>query len=154
MTHRRPEPRHAAPLSAILVLSLSAGISAFVGCGGGRHEMVEVSGKVTFDGGPPPAAGTIVFKPKASTPGGPNRSGRARFSTDGNYTVTSFREGDGLAPGEYEVEVSCFSGPPKIGAKDPFGDVSYIAKEYAPETVSIEESEASVSIDFDVPLKK
>ena len=113
-----------------------------------------VSGDVTFDGGPPPDVGTIVFKPESVAEGFPHRSGRATFSTDGKFVVTSFQKGDGLAPGEYMVEVSCYRGAPKIGTKDPFGDASYIDKSYVPAKLVVESDSDAMEVKFDVPLKK
>lgn len=139
-------PRCAALFALVVMTTL-------VGCGD-RFPMVEVNGIVTFDGGPPPDTGSVIFNPTTVAEGMPNRAGRADFSSDGRFVVTSFKEGDGLVPGEYVAEVICVSGPPKPGAKDPYGDVNYIAPEYEPETVVVDADDGSISLTLDVPSKK
>ena len=78
-------------------------------CGGpDRPPTVKVSGKVTFDGASPPAAGTIYFNPITVAEGLPRRPGSGEFDSEGNYSVTSFEQGDGLVPGTYAVKIECW----------------------------------------------
>lgn len=133
-------------IAAILTLTVT-------GCNNSAS-LVPVSGVVTFDGGPPPDSGTVVFKPESVAEGFANRSGRATFSTDGKFVVTSFQKGDGLAPGKYTAEVSCYHSAPKIGTKDPFGDASNIDKSYEPASLVVEPGSNDLVVKFDVPLKK
>ena len=103
------------------------------GCGrGNRLPLVSVSGKVTFAGGPCPAAGNVTFTPIEVEPGLPRRPGSATFYTDGAFVVNSFQKGDGLVPGRYSVKITCDSGLPDPRSPDPWGDVSYVAKDYQP----------------------
>lgn len=124
-----------------------------LGCDRGLP-MVPVSGVVTFDGGPCPAPGTIIFKPVEVQDGLPSRSGRAAFDTDGRFEVTSFDDGDGLLPGTYLAEVSCDKGLPNANSKTPWEDISLIAKEYEPETIVLESGASELVLTLDVPGKK
>src|SRR6188474_2717237 len=90
-------------------LALIAVLSLAVGCGGNK-DLVPVSGKVTFNGGPPPADGFLNFVPVERVAGKPSRPARATFLTDGAYEATSFTEGDGIRPGSYTVAVTCNKG--------------------------------------------
>lgn len=91
---------------AAVFVVVAAGLT---GCGQ-RYPVVPVSGQVTFAGGPPPAAGTIDFLPLADD--GLRRPGVGAFDARGTLTVTSFREGDGLLPGTYRLEMRCVSNRP------------------------------------------
>jgi hypothetical protein len=135
---------------AYLVVAISFSLA---GCSSSTS-LVPVSGVVTFDSGPPPASGTVIFKPERVSEGFANRSGRATFSSDGKFVVTSFQKGDGLAPGEYTVEVSCYHSAPKVGTKDPFGDASVIDKRYEPAKFVVDPGSDAMNVTFDVPLKK
>jgi hypothetical protein len=125
------------------------------GCSGGNQlPLVPVSGRVTFAGGPCPAAGNVTFVPVEGTPGLPRRPGAAKFETDGEFTVTSFAEGDGLLPGKYRVSITCYSGLPDPTSPDPFGDVSYVPNGFElPELIVQAESEP-VELTYNVPPKR
>jgi hypothetical protein len=129
-------------------------LAAVAGCGGNALSLVPVSGKVTFSGGPCPAAGNVGFTPIEVEPGLPRRPGSGQFREDGTFQVTSFKKGDGLVPGRYRVTVMCFSGLPDPTSRDPWGDVSYVPKDFqAPELVVQKRGDA-VEVTYDVPLKK
>jgi hypothetical protein len=129
-------------------------IAAHTGCGDSGLSIVPVSGKVTFSGGPCPAAGNVGFTPISVEPGLPHRPGSGQFREDGTFQVTSFKKGDGLVPGRYRVTVMCFSGLPDPRSRDPWGDVSYVPKDYqAPELV-VEKGGDAIEVMYDVPLKK
>ncbi len=147
--------RFPAGASAVGLLTLVASVTILAaGCNSNSLALVPVSGTVTFDGSPPPDVGTIMFRPDKVADGFPNRAGRGQFSSDGKFVVTSFQKGDGIAPGEYTVEVTCYSGAPNLNSKDPFGDVSYIDKSYEPAKLVVEPGSDAMEVTFDVPLKK
>jgi hypothetical protein len=124
------------------------------GCGGDYDGLVPVTGKVTFDGGPPPAAGFLSFIPAERTPGKTTRPGRATFQTDGVYEAMSFKEGDGLFPGSYIVTVMCNKGDIDYSKKDPFNAASYVALGYEGEKLVVEDGSDEITLDIDAPLKK
>ncbi|MCG8585756.1 MAG: hypothetical protein MI757_13705 [Pirellulales bacterium] len=104
-------------LFPVLLLSL-------IGCGSDRPKTVRVEGRVTLAGGEWPASGMIVFSPSAPAEGFPRRPGRAIFGPSGEFTVTTFAEGDGLLPGEYRAAVFCGE---SVGS-----DMEARAKSYVP----------------------
>jgi len=79
-------------------------LSVFIvsGCGSdGLPKRYKVSGKVTYKGAPV-AKGTVSFYPVKSS--GENPGGFGNI-VDGYYTLTTFKDGDGALPGEYEVSI-------------------------------------------------
>jgi hypothetical protein len=125
-----------------------------VGCGDNGMPMTPVAGKVTFDGGPPPNAGNLSFVSIESTAGLPQRDGSCRFETDGKFVVTSFEKGDGLLPGKYRVEASCYKYQPDYSKKDPFADATAVDPSYKPIELSVEKGVAQKDLVIDLPLKK
>lgn len=133
----------------IAVVSTTAGCWSDNGLG-----MVKVSGTITFDGGPPPADGRVGFSPIEPAPGLPSRTGRATFSEDGRFVVTSFDEGDGLVPGRYGVKVVCLSG--RLGetmSQAQIDKISHVPSGFKPEELVIEPGSRSITYDIDVPAK-
>lgn len=101
------------PLFACLVAWGALGILA--GCGANEPGLVPVRGQITLDGGTWPREGVLYFTPVSTpSPDSPMRPASAKFGTDGRFAVTSFREGDGLFPGEYQVAVECWETEPGI----------------------------------------
>ena len=128
-------------------------LTLLLGCGTSGPEMVPISGTITFDGGTCPAAGTIIFSPIEVDPGATKRPGTGRFDKDGRFTVTSFRDGDGLYCGRYRVRIQCNRGLP---APEPGGmeRVTYIAPGYEPDELVVETGSDAIEVNYDVPLKK
>lgn len=129
-------------------------LAACQGCGPSNASMVKVSGRVTFDGGGPPAVGSVSFQPIEPAAGFSRRPGRAIFDKDGYYEATSIREGDGLTPGKYKVVVSCNSGQPDPRSPTPWEDITYIALDYEPQTITVEQDDEDIELNIDLPLKK
>jgi hypothetical protein len=98
-------------LSQFVLLASFATI--LVGCGN-RYEAVPVKGKVTFNGGPMPAAGTVYFSPVEVSGDNPMRPAAADFGTDGEYRVSAFAGTDGMIPGTYDVHLHCWKVPPTV----------------------------------------
>jgi len=99
------------PLGALCV-----GLCVVAGCGD-SHGLVSVRGRVTFGGGDPPVPGVLYFVPDGPPATGADtrttpRAGSASFGTDGRFRAMTFRDGDGLRPGTYEVRVECKTAPP------------------------------------------
>ena len=146
MKIRSPFP--AQSLLAVLVLVLA-------GCGDSGPKMISVHGKITFDGGECPAEGTIIFSPIETPAGVAKRPGSGKFSKDGAFTITSYKDrpNSGLLPGRYRVRIECISGQPPQRPGG-FEEVSYIAAKYKPEELTVPEDEDDIEINYDIPLKK
>lgn len=138
----------------LLRLTVLLSIASIVGCGGGGLPMVPVSGKVTLDGAAPPNSGNLSFISMQSDPGLPQRDGSCRFETDGLFVVTSFEKGDGLLPGKYRVEASCYKYQPDYSKKDPFADATAVDPSYEPIELSVEKGTPIRDLVIDIPLKK
>jgi hypothetical protein len=78
---------------------LAAVLLAQAGCGGGGPRTAVVRGKVTYQGKAVPN-GTVMFVPKS----GPSATGE--IQSDGSYTLTTTRSGDGAVPGTHQVVIS------------------------------------------------
>ena len=75
---------------------------AVVGCGSGRPATVPVEGTLTWeDNGKPVAGANVRFVP---TDGG--REAYGYTGKDGEYSLSSFTQGDGAIPGEHSVIVT------------------------------------------------
>lgn len=132
-----------------------AGLVALTLAGCGDSDgLVPVTGKVTFDGAQPPAAGFVTFMPTERVAGKASRPARAVFDVDGAFAATSFKEGDGILPGKYTISVTCNKGDVDYSQKDPFRAASYVADDYAGQELVIEVGSDDVTVDVDVPLKK
>jgi hypothetical protein len=95
-------------------LSLLLTCVAFAGCWNNLPQTIRVSGRVTFDGGPPPAAGTVYFLPIEAGEGFPSRPAAGDFGKDGQFRATTFEPGDGLMPGKYLMSLECWQSPPDM----------------------------------------
>ncbi|MGC1274283.1 MAG: carboxypeptidase-like regulatory domain-containing protein, partial [Planctomycetaceae bacterium] len=83
----------------------SVGALLLAGCigageGGEQVDVYEVTGKVTMAGGPV-ANASVIFSPKEKQP-----VAMGRTNASGEFTLTTYEEGDGAAVGEYEVLIS------------------------------------------------
>src|SRR5687768_5159019 len=133
-------------INKLVVTGAAAFLAATLGCSGGYEGLIPVSGKVTFDGGPPPAAGVVTFMPLGRVEGKSTRPARAIFNTDGLFQAMSFREGDGVLPGQYNVTVSCNKGDVDYSKRDPFNEVSYVAKDYKGQELTIEDGSDAITL--------
>ncbi len=134
-----------------LILLASLSLIA-TGCSDNGLEMIPVSGTVTFDGGECPAEGSLYFIPVEPPPGIPMRPGTGDFDRDGAYAVKSFKPGDGLLPGKYQVRIECWEVPPNMEGRPV---KSFIPQRYhvAEESgFELDVPSGSGAITFDVPL--
>ena len=81
-------------------------ICLLAGCGGSGVSAVE--GVVTLDGKPLQNA-SIHFVPQ-----GAGRDATGQTDASGHFTMSTFKPGDGVVPGEYKVVIS-----PPLGEPDP-----------------------------------
>ena len=135
------------PYYRLIVTAAVLGMAG--GCGGSSHGTVNASGKVTFDGGPPPAAGQVYFAP-VNAPEGKNRPGSGQFDTSGEFTATSWDPGDGLLPGTYKARVQCWKVEPTADGNP---GVSYVATD-APQIEIVIPESGKDDIAIDVPAAK
>jgi len=138
---RRPGGTRPAMVRWLAVVAIVGPLGA--GCSGGREgvELVQVSGRLTCDQGPMPAAGQLLFVPRQAAvagadPARPLRPASATFAADGAFTATSWTPGDGLVPGTYAVVVDCWQVPPTMDGPPA---VSFLAAAYgAAETTPLQ----------------
>jgi hypothetical protein len=102
-------------------------LTAAIGCGSGLPQTVRVTGRVTFDGQPPPGAGTVYFLPQTAAEGFPSRPATGDFDARGDFQAKTFEPGDGLMPGKYTMHVECWQTPPNMEGKPV---KSYVPKKY------------------------
>jgi len=138
--------------TALILAFTSLGMVS--GCNDSGLPMVPVSGKITFAGGPPPAAGTVTFTPISVADGLPRRPGTARFETDGNFRVTSFKKNDGLIPGSYYANVSCWQGEPSHKDPSSYERMNNVPKGFEAPPVAVDPEADEVEVTIDVPKKK
>ena len=136
------------------VYLVTALVLVCTGCGADGMSTVPVNGKITFNGGPCPAEGTIAFSPVSVEEGLPRRPGTAEFKQDGEFHATSFRPGDGLLPGTYRVLISCWTGEPSNNDPSSYERLNCVPRDYKPEEIIVERSAEDVEIVINVPPKK
>ena len=96
---------------------MAAAALAFAGCGSDLPQTIRVTGNVTFNGQPPPAAGSVYFLPLEAAAGFPSRPATGDFDTSGRFQAKTFEPGDGLMPGKYIMYVECWQSPPNMEGK-------------------------------------
>ena len=137
------------------VVAAAAVIQA--GCGGNPYDTVPVSGRVTFDGREPAAECELYFVPSMAQEAQPQRfrprPAVALSSLDGAFVVSSFKEGDGLLPGTYEVRVECWKTRPKESedGKPAVKGVSHVPAGFTPPTLTVDPAQAAIRYDLEVP---
>jgi len=79
------------------------------GCSANTPHVVPVTGKVSYNG-KPLNNGTIML-----IPDGEGFGATGIIQPDGTFTLTSFKKGDGAAPGNYKVTVEVFPDEAETG---------------------------------------
>jgi hypothetical protein len=135
--------------SGIMLLATCALLLA--GCGK-QYGTVPVRGKVTFNGGQLPAAGSVYFTPIETFGGHPLRPAAADFGRDGSYSVSAFANVEGLYPGKYEAHLHCWDIPPTMDGPPPR---SYLPAKYCKANTSgliltVEEGSSAKEFNIDV----
>lgn len=118
-------------------------------------EVVPVKGTIKRGGGLWPKPGVLYFTPESPSPGLPVRPATGTFDTEGNVTVTTFANGDGLIPGKYRIAVECWETPPRMGQLSP--PKSYVPDRYSSPassglSVTVMAGHSSVPLDLDIPM--
>jgi hypothetical protein len=144
--HRLPSCRWPLWLPLIFLLA---------GCGDSGPEIVPVTGKVTYGGGPWPAEGGVILAPAEAAPGEPVIPTVVTMAKDGSFVAES-SVGTGLVPGKYRVGVECWELPPdESRAEHPFGK-SYVPQKYQDPTTSglafdVPAGSGAIEVKLDVP---
>lgn len=93
------------------VFTVFAAVSSLLGCGGGSGgvKVVKASGKVTIDG-QSATGGTLTLTPVSTgdTELRPVVGGEVK--SDGTFALTTYKPGDGAAPGDYTAVWSAGGG--------------------------------------------
>jgi hypothetical protein len=84
------------------VICLLAGLVALAGCGDGLPKRVPVSGVVLIDG-QPATSGTVEFAPVSG-----GRVAAGEIGSDGRFTMTTFKAGDGCTLGDHMVTIKSY----------------------------------------------
>jgi hypothetical protein len=121
------------------------------GCGK-QYGTVPVRGKVTFNGGQLPAAGSIYFTPVETFGGHPMRPAVADFGRDGSYSVSAFADVEGLFPGKYEAHLHCWDIPPSMYGPPPrsFLPAKYGKADTSGLVLTVEEGDSARQFDIDI----
>ena len=126
------------------------------GCGRSKTDPVPVRGTVTVDGATVPGPGRLYFTSVEPAAGCPTRSGTAKFDAQGNYAAKTYKPGDGLLPGRYQIGVHCWKSPPNMSGTPV---ISFVSKEVQSAATSgleikIEPGSNPVAHAIDVPGMK
>lgn len=140
---------------AVWVVAAAAVIQA--GCGGNPYGAVPVSGRVTVGGQKPAGECEVFFVP---APHGDTNATALRprptvalSDLDGAFVVSSFKEGDGLLPGTYDVRVECWKTRPQESedGKPAVKGVSLVPSGYAAPQLTVTAGSSPVRYDIDLP---
>jgi hypothetical protein len=77
------------------------------GCGSSGPTTIPIRGEVIYKGAPlkDVPQGLVHYIPKSSD----GRQASGRLQPDGSFVLTTFQDGDGVVPGEYDIVVSAYS---------------------------------------------
>ena len=121
-------------------LALITTIAVLSGCGPSNPPTAKVTGTVTLDGNPVEGA-VITFMPDD----GENKPAIATSLADGNYSLTTFKTGDGAMLGSYKIKVFKYTLPD--GGMSPYGNPAEEVEEAPakdPADMTIEEQLAAM----------
>jgi hypothetical protein len=114
-----------AMMPRLTVLVFSALI--LTACGDNLPQTIRVSGRITFDGQPPPAPGSVFFLPTEAAEGFPTRPATGNFDKEGYFKATTFEPGDGVMPGKYVLSIESWEFQPNMSGNP---GKSYVPKKY------------------------
>jgi hypothetical protein len=106
------EPRHPVRRETVGLLICcwiaAAILGSAAGCGNGYPKCAIVHGRVTYRG-KPVGTGVVSFvRVDQAKTGGLVRPATGDLQADGSYEMKTFRDGDGVLPGEYAVSIVSF----------------------------------------------
>jgi hypothetical protein len=118
------------------------------GCGNSWPPVKQVQGTITFEGAAPPKPGKITFAPIEVPDGLPRRPASGDFDASGNFSLTTFADGDGMIPGRYSANILCWRETPTLATRH---SANYVPPNFQPEIVIELEAEEPVEVRIDVP---
>jgi hypothetical protein len=82
------------------------------GCGSDGPVTIPIRGEVLYNGAPlnNVPQGLVRYLPKSSD----GRQASGRIQPDGSFVLTTFKDSDGVAPGEYDITVSAYTTQPEL----------------------------------------
>jgi hypothetical protein len=114
--------------------------------------MVRVNAQVSFEGREFPQHCKVYFSPIEVPEGLPKRPAAGRPDKEGRLSATSWKKGDGLVPGTYEVTIQYYD--PKPGA-DLTSDDGWVGKSHQVEDLLIEPGmRGPIEVRYTVPKPK
>src|SRR5687767_2466277 len=96
------------PIGTLILL-----VAGIVACGSGAPTTIKVTGVGDVDGRPL-TTGRITFLPQAVGAGESNRPATGTINEQGQYELSTFKQGDGALPGKYQVAVISNSSEPTV----------------------------------------
>ena len=145
------------------VVVTAAGALCLFAAGCGKQGLIPVSGTITWNGEPlscgPQCPGSVTFQPSSGMSG---RLAVGSIDDSGEYQLTTFEPGDGIAPGEYQVHVNVMrilvapdlspeaSLAEKIGKRERVLPDKYYNGQTSGLTATIKEADDARTIDFDL----
>lgn len=139
-------PANSHHASIILALALA---SCMIGCSDRLPRTVHVEGRITYLG-KPVTQGSVTFMPINNASGSTLQPATGSLDSDGNYSLRSYHEKDGILPGKYSVSVAAYRSyrlPTRPGEKL---DYSIPEKYTSPQTSGLS---ADVSTDAAGPFR-
>lgn len=133
--------------------ALAAALVFLAGCGDSGPKLVQVRGKVTYNGNPVPR-GTVIFTPAA---GGPPATGE--IGPDGSFAMTTFKTADGAVPGKHKVFIVAMAVPTdelpeaRSPTPPPIIPVKYTSPATSPLTADVGDTDTTVNFELTGPMK-
>ena len=79
----------------------------------------------------------------------PRRPARGDFDEKGNFTLTTFDSGDGIIPGRYSVNVTCWREKPTLETRQ---SANYVPPNFEHEVTIAADADEPVEIAINVPV--
>lgn len=107
-----------------LPIALVSVVCFVIGCGPAGIKTVPVKGKITYQGGDWPAECIADFACEKTAEGFSMHPASAKIAKDGSFTAVTENVGNGLVPGTYVVNLTCWEVPPQM--ENPAAAKSYL----------------------------
>ena len=108
----------------------------------------QVRGVITFNGAAPPATGKITLAPVEVADSLPRRPARGEFDENGRFTLTTFDAGDGIIPGRYTANITCWREKPTLATRL---SANYVPSDFEHEVTIDRDADEPIELEIDVP---